>query len=291
MQIKGTTKLLGIIGDPIEHSKSPLMQNAVIEALNIDYVYVPFNVKKEDLQAVFDGFLGINLVGFNVTIPHKESVIPLLTKISPHAEKIGAVNTIFRGEGGWEGTNTDMDGFLAPLQELNRDWRTIIPLVIGAGGASRAVIVGLEKLGCQEIKVVGRNLEKLEAFKDSFIYSYSCLNCQISVYGWHQIGDLIPHSDLIVNTTPLGMYPHINDSPLTQEQSLLITDNTIAYDLIYTPRPTLFLQQAQEQGAIIIDGSEMLVQQGAMALEIWTGQKPPLNIMRQALLRSSSNND
>lgn len=283
MHIKGTTKLLGIIGNPIKHSKSPLMQNAAISSLNLDYVYLPFEVKKEDLEIVFKGFAAINLGGFNVTIPHKENVIPLLTKITDTARKIGAVNTVWLTDEGWQGTNTDIDGFIAPLKELNRDWTKIIPVVLGAGGASRAVIVGCEQLGCKEVRVIGRNIEKLVVFKDSF--AHSNLNCQISVYSWDKLTDLIPDSDLIVNTTPIGMYPNINYSPLTNEQNELIKKDAIAYDLIYTPRPTLFLQQAQKQGAIIIDGSEMLVQQGAMAFTIWTGKPAPVEIMRQGLFQ------
>lgn len=283
MHIKGTTKLLGIIGDPIEHSKSPVMQNKAIAALNLDYIYVPFAVKKEDLQTVFNGFAAINLRGFNVTIPHKENVIPLLTKITDTAKKIGAVNTVWLTEEGWHGTNTDIDGFIAPLKELNRDWTKIIPVILGNGGASRAVIVGCEQLGCKEVRVIGRNIEKLEVFKRSF--AHSNLNCQISVYSWENLTDLIPDTDLIVNTTPIGMYPNIDNSPLTKEQNDLIKKGTIAYDLIYTPRPTLFLQQALKQGAIIIDGSEMLVQQGAIAFEIWTGKIAPVEIMRQGLFQ------
>lgn len=279
MNIKGTTKLLGIIGNPIEHSKSPLMQNAAIEALNLDYVYVPFEVKKEDLERVLRGFQAINLRGFNVTIPHKENVLPLLTKITKCATKIGAVNTVWLTEEGWHGTNTDIDGFIAPLKPLNKDWSQIVPLILGAGGASRAVIVGCEVLGCQKIRVIGRNLAKLEAFKASF--AQSNLNCSISVDTWDKLTELIPHSELIVNTTPLGMFPNVDISPLTCSQNSLIKEGSIVYDLIYTPRPTLFLQEAQKQGAIIFDGSEMLVQQGAIAFEIWTGEKPDVEIMRQ----------
>jgi shikimate dehydrogenase len=283
MHIKGTTKLLGIIGYPIEHSKSPVMQNKAIAALNLDYVYIPFEVKKEDLETVLNGFAATNLRGFNVTIPHKENVIPLLTKITDTAKKIGAVNTVWLTNEGWHGTNTDIDGFIAPLKELNKDWSNIVPLILGAGGASRAVIVGCDELGCQDVRVIGRNIEKLEAFKRSF--AHSNLNCQISVYSWDKFTDLIPDTDLIVNTTPLGMYPNIDNSPLTKEQNELIKKGTIAYDLIYTPSPTLFLQQALKQGAIIIDGSEMLVQQGAIAFEIWTGKIPPIEIMRQGLFQ------
>jgi shikimate dehydrogenase len=239
-------------------------------------------VKKEDLETVFNGFAAINLRGFNVTIPHKENVIPLLIKITDTARKIGAVNTVWLTDEGWHGTNTDIDGFIAPLKKLQRDWAKITPLVLGAGGASRAVIVGCEQLGCKEIRVIGRNTKKLAVFKDSF--AHSNLNCQISVYSWDKLTDLIADTDLIVNTTPVGMYPNIDYSPLTNEQNSLIKKDTVAYDLIYTPRPTLFLQEAQKQGATIIDGSEMLVQQGAVGFEIWTGKQAPAEIMREALL-------
>ena len=281
MPITGKTKLLGIIGDPIEHSMSPVIQNKAIEALGLDYVYIPFQVKKEDLSKVFDGFKAINLAGFNVTIPHKQNVIPLLNTITDTAKVIGAVNTVWLTEDGWQGTNTDIDGFIAPLKKLNRNWSNITPLVLGNGGASRAVIVGCSQLGCQKIKVVGRNLDKLNAFKQTWLDNNLAL--EISIYHWHDLSDLITESELIVNTTPIGMYPKVDASPFTQAQSQLIQSNSIVYDLIYTPRPTLFLQQAQEQGAIIIDGAQMLVQQGAVGFEIWTGSPAPVDTMLEAL--------
>ena len=282
MPITGKTKLLGIIGDPIEHSMSPVIQNKAIEALGLDYVYIPFQVKTEDLKKVFDGFQAINLRGFNVTIPHKQNVIPLLHSITDTAKAIGAVNTVWLTEDGWQGTNTDIDGFIAPLKKLNRNWSNITPLVLGNGGASRAVIVGCNQLGCPEIKVVGRNLDKLKAFKQTWLDSN--LTSEISIYHWDELNDLISESELIVNTTPIGMYPKVESSPFTQPQSQLIQSNAIVYDLIYSPRPTLFLQQAQEQGAIIIDGTEMLVQQGAVGFEIWTEKPAPVDIMLEALL-------
>lgn len=281
MQITGKTKVLGIIGNPIEHSLSPVIQNQAIATLNIDYIYVPFPVKNKNLKTVLEGFRHCGVQGFNVTIPHKQAVIPLLSQISDTAKKIGAVNTVWLTETGWQGTNTDIDGFIAPLRQLNRDWNQITPLVLGNGGASRAVIVGCEELGCQQIDVVGRNWDKLRIFKDSWLNKD--LNMQINLHHWHNLPKLLPSSQLIVNTTPVGMYPQINQSPLTDIDIELVNQDTIVYDLIYTPCPTLLLQKAKTQGANIIDGAEMLVQQGAVALEIWTKKPAPIEVMRQAL--------
>ncbi len=282
MQITGKTKLLGIIGNPVEHSLSPVMQNQAIASLNLDYIYVPFPVQNEKLKTVLDGFRDCGVKGFNVTIPHKQAVIPLLNQISDTAKKIGAVNTVWLTDTGWHGTNTDIDGFIAPLKQLNRNWSQITPLVLGNGGASRAVIVGCEELGCQQINVVGRNWDKLRIFQDS--WSNKGLNIQINLNHWDKLPKLLSKSQLLVNTTPIGMYPQINQSPLTETDIKLINQDTIVYDLIYNPSPTLLLQKAETQGATIIDGTEMLVQQGAVALEIWTKKPAPVEVMRQALL-------
>ncbi len=287
MQITGKTKLLGIIGNPIEHSMSPLIQNKALETLNLDYVYIPFQVKTEDLSKTFETFKAINLSGFNVTIPHKQNVIPFLTHITDTAKTIGAVNTVWLTEDGWHGTNTDIDGFVAPLKKLTKNWSKITPIVLGNGGASRAVIVGCSQLGCQQIKVVGRNQTKLEAFAQS--WEQTNLTAEITIHHWDELDKIIAESELIVNTTPIGMYPHIDASPLTSKQSELIKANTIVYDLIYTPRPTLFLQQAQSQKAIIIDGSQMLVEQGAVGFQIWTGKPAPTQVMLETLLSIFSN--
>jgi shikimate dehydrogenase len=282
MHITGKTKLLGIIGDPIEHSLSPVMQNQAIATLNIDYIYVPFPVKNENLKTVLDGFRHCGVQGFNVTIPHKQAIIPFLNEISDTAKKIGAVNTVCRTETGWRGTNTDIDGFIAPLRQLKQDWRKITPVVLGNGGASRAVIVGCEELGCQQINLVGRNWDKLRTFKDS--WSTRSLNIEIHLNHWDDLPKLLSQSQLLVNTTPIGMSPEIHQSPLTDNELKLINPDTIVYDLIYTPCPTLLLEKAKTRGAIIIDGTEMLVQQGAVALEIWTKRPAPITVMRQALL-------
>jgi shikimate dehydrogenase len=278
--ITGTTKLLGVIGDPIEHSLSPVMHNAAIASLGVDYVYLAIPVKTADLSIAIAGFNAIGLQGFSITIPHKQAILSFLTEVSSVAKVVGAVNTVWRTDAGWSGTNTDVEGFIAPLQAYNRDWSQTMPLILGHGGAARAVVVGLTQLGCTEIHIVGRDVQKLSQFQQSWV---DALPITINVHRWEQLPELMPKADLVVNTTPVGMYPNVEQSPLDNAAMQQLRVGAIAYDLIYTPNPTQFLQQAQQQGAIAIDGLEMLVQQGAAALKIWLGQTPPVDIMRQSL--------
>ncbi len=278
--ITGTTKLLGVIGDPIEHSLSPVMHNAAIASLGVDYVYLAIPVKTADLSIAIAGFNAIGLQGFSITIPHKQAILSFLTEVSSVAKVVGAVNTVWRTDAGWSGTNTDVEGFIAPLQAYNRDWSQTMPLILGHGGAARAVVVGLTQLGCTEIHIVGRDVQRLSQFQQSWV---DALPITINVHRWEQLPELMPKADLVVNTTPVGMYPNVEQSPLDNAAMQKLKEGAIAYDLIYTPNPTQFLQQAQQQGAIAIDGLEMLVQQGAAALKIWLGQTPPVDIMRQSL--------
>jgi shikimate dehydrogenase len=279
--ITGTTKLLGVIGDPIEHSLSPVMHNAALASLGVDYVYLPLPVKPADLGVAIAGFNAIGVVGFSITLPHKQAILPLLSHVSSVAQVVGAVNTVWRTETGWSGTNTDVEGFIAPLQAYKWDWSQTTPLILGYGGAARAVVVGLTQLGCTEIHVVGRNVEKLSQFQQSWVNAP--LPVTINVHLWEQLPQLIAQADLVVNTTPIGMYPNVEQSPIDAAAMQGLRNGAIAYDLIYTPNPTQFLRDAKNQGAITIDGLEMLVQQGAAALKIWIKQTPPVGIMRQSL--------
>ncbi len=282
MQITGKTKLLGVIGDPIAHSLSPVMHNAAIAHLGLDYIYLPFQIKPEDLSVAIEGFRAINLQGFNITIPHKQVIIPLLAEISPTARLVGAVNTVYQTPQGWAGTNTDVQGFIAPLKNL-RDWRGTEVLVLGYGGAARAVAMGCQQLGCKQIHVVGRNPEKLRDFHQS----WADFPGLVSIHPWEQQANLLPHMDLVVNTTPIGTTPDINISPVELSAMGKLKMGAIAYDLIYNPSKTLFLQQAEREGAIILNGLEMLVQQGAAALEIWLGCPVPITVMQQSLAMDS----
>ena len=280
--ITGKTKLLGIIGDPVEHSLSPVMHNAAIASLGLDYIYVPFPVQQGDLSRALSGFTAVDLLGFSITIPHKQDIIPLLTEISDDAANIGAVNTVWRTATGWKGTNTDAIGFIAPLKTMSRDWTQVTPVVLGNGGAARAVIAGLTNLGCREIHVVGRNSAKLARFYQSWSHAPK-ITSLLKIHNWDNLSSLISAADLLINTTPVGMSPHVDASPVEEELMQKLKADAIAYDLIYTPNPTQFLKLAQAQGVMIIDGLEMLVQQGVAALEIWLQQPVPVDVMRESL--------
>ncbi|MBD2530687.1 shikimate dehydrogenase [Nostoc flagelliforme FACHB-838] len=281
--ITGKTKLLGVIGHPVEHSLSPVMHNAAIAQLGLDYVYLPFPIEPENLEVAIAGFAAVGVVGFSVTIPHKQAIIPLLSEITPLAQTIGAVNTVSRQNNKWVGTNTDIQGFIAPLQTTyKQDWSQKVAVILGNGGAARAVVAGCIQLGFAQIHVVGRNMQRLQEFRNS--WSNSTLAEKFQVHQWEELPKLIPQANLLVNTTPIGMYPKINESPLSVEEIANLPTGAIAYDLIYIPKPTQFLQQAEKQGAIAIDGLEMLVQQGVAALKIWLQQEAlPVEVMRQAL--------
>jgi shikimate dehydrogenase len=292
--IKGTTKLLGVIGHPVEHSLSPAMHNAAIAHLGVDFVYLPFPVKPGDLKAAIAGFAAIGVRGFSITIPHKQAILPLLSSVSPIARSIGAVNTVYLTDKGWCGTNTDVEGFLAPLQTPptppsgargDSDWSQKVAVILGNGGAARAVVAGCAQLGCAEIHVVGRSEQNLGEFQQSWVNSPMPVQ-NLQVHTWDNLSMLISQADLLVNTTPVGMYPQGEKSPVVQGAIDRISAGAIVYDLIYNPNPTQFLKDAQLRGARAIDGLPMLVQQGAAALKIWLNKESvPVDVMRQALLQ------
>ncbi|MEH2435485.1 MAG: shikimate dehydrogenase [Nostoc sp.] len=281
--ITGKTKLLGVIGHPVEHSLSPAMHNAAIAHLGLDYVYLPFPIAPHNLEIAIAGFAAIDVVGFSVTIPHKQAIITLLSEITPIAQAIGAVNTVSRQNNQWVGTNTDIEGFIAPLQTTyKQDWSQKVAVILGNGGAARAVVAGCHQLGFAKIHVVGRNVQRLQEFGNS--WNNSPISENLEVHQWEELPKLIPQANLLVNTTPIGMYPKVNESPLSVKEIANLPKGAIAYDLIYIPKPTQFLEQAEKQGAIAIDGLEMLVQQGVAALKIWLQQETvPVEVMRQAL--------
>jgi shikimate dehydrogenase len=279
--LTGATQVLGIIGNPIAHSLSPPMQNAALRALGINAVYVPFAVQSGQVETAIAGLYALGVQGFNITIPHKQAVMPHLASVTDLATAVGAVNTAWRTPTGWAGTNTDVLGFITPLQGFVQDWSRCRVVVLGNGGAARAVVAGCTQLGCGELWVVGRNPEHLQTFAAS--WQSSPLAPALHTATWDALDFLLPETTLLVNTTPLGMPPHADASPLSPAQMAQLPEAAIAYDLIYTPSPTQFLKIAAQRGLHTLDGLEMLVQQGAAALEIWTQQRPPIATMRQVL--------
>lgn len=280
--VLGTTKILGVIGFPVSHSLSPIMHNAAIAAMGLDYVYVPLPIAVNDLPAAIAGLKAIQSVqGFNLTIPHKVEVIPLLDEVLPIAKSVGAVNTVKRIGDRWVGTNTDVAGFLEPLQQLNYDdWTQRPAVILGSGGAAKAVVAACLKLGCPVIHVVGRDPKKMKKFHG--VMTNQLQDYNLRVHPWASIPQLLEVAGIIINATPIGMSNDPN-TPISEVEMELLPSHAIAYDLIYTPRPTKFLQIAAARGLKAIDGLEMLINQGAIGLEWWLEQPVPIEIMRQAL--------
>jgi shikimate dehydrogenase len=270
------------MGFPVSHSLSPMMHNAAITALGLDYVYVPFPISVADLSSVIAGLKAIKSIqGFNLTIPHKVEVIPLLDEVLPIAQSVGAVNTVRRIDDRWVGTNTDVAGFLEPLKQLDCDWKNMPAIILGCGGAARAVVAACLELSCPVIHVVGRDAKKLKKFHGTMTSQLRDYN--LRVHPWSSIPHLLEVAGIVINATPIGMASDPN-TPISEAEMTMLPDNAITYDLIYTPRPTKFLQIAAARGLKAIDGLEMLINQGAIALEWWLDQPAPIDIMRQALL-------
>jgi shikimate dehydrogenase len=290
--ISGQTALVGVLGDPVRHSLSPAMQNAALRAMGLDWVFLALPAPPERFQAVVDSLETLGCRGLNVTIPHKQAACAVASDLSPLAARLGAVNTLVpRAAGGWFGTNTDVEGFCAPLlQDGSAAWQGRRAVVLGCGGSARAVVAGLVELGCSAIGVAGRDPARLEAF---------AADCrawapQLQPLDWRgeaaALERALQEAALVVNTTPVGMR-NANDPTAPDRCSLSaaqldrLDPGATVYDLIYTPRPTRLLQEAAGRGCRTVDGVEMLVQQGAAALRLWSGRDDvPVATMRQALL-------
>ena len=279
--ITGTTKNLGVIGWPIVHSLSPVIQNAAIAAAGIDYVYTALPIKPDDLPAAVQGLTAAGFAGFNVTIPHKQAIMPYLDAIDDDAKVIGAVNTVVNQGGQLKGYNTDITGFLSGLDYAGIDVHWHEAVVLGAGGAARAVVWGLLRAGVSRLSIGVRNPAKAEQLAADMNKAVGYE--RVTVYDWQSPEFKAAQSCafIVVNTTPLGMYPHVDDAPPVDVQNM--AEGAVAYDVIYTPAETQFLRNARENGHITINGEHMLVGQGAAALKLWTGITPDTGLMRRVL--------
>ncbi|MFC1953061.1 shikimate dehydrogenase [Chloroflexota bacterium] len=276
--ISGKTQICGLIGDPVEHTMSPAMHNAAFQEMRLDYVYLPFNVKSEELGRAIQGMRALNLKGLNVTIPHKVAVLPLLDSLDPLAEKIGAVNTIVNNDGILTGYNTDATGFLQPLLEKSIELKDKNIAILGAGGASRAVSFILADKGANLV-ILNRleELEWAEALADRISVSFN-INVEPRELTRETLGRVIEKTAILVNATSVGMSPDIKKTPVSAD---LLRSDLIVYDIIYNPIKTRLLIEAEAAGAEILGGIDMLVWQGVLAFEKWTGLRPPIKLMKE----------
>ncbi|MCK6075344.1 shikimate dehydrogenase [Paenibacillus silvae] len=278
--------LLGVMGDPIAHSKSPAMHNAALQAAGVEGMYMPLHVKPDQLQAAVRGITALGYRGVNVTIPHKEQVMQYLDVIDESARLIGAVNTIVNDNGTLTGYNTDGMGYVRSLKEEavpQIEGKRIA--VLGAGGAARGVIYALALEKPEQISILNRTADRAAALAED-LRSYSLGD--ISGSGMHEAQAVLADADIVINTTAAGMHPHVHDLPV---DPAWIREGAAVSDLIYNPLETRMLRESRMRGCTVHGGLGMFIYQGAIAFEHWLGIPAPIDTMRRAVLDSFTNNN
>jgi len=293
--ISAKTTLVGLIGWPVSHSVSPAMHNAAFAALGLDWCYVPLPVDPTLPGTVGDamgdtvgdtvgdavrGMRALGMRGINVTVPHKQAVLPFLDRIEPAAQAMRAVNTIVvEADGSLTGDNTDAPGFIADLRAHGVEPAGRQVLVLGAGGSARAIVYGLAQAGARHLVVANRSVERAALLLNDLRPFLGATTAEV-VSLPDGLAEVAPAAELIVNCTSLGMTPHQETTPWPQD--LPLRAGQIVYDLVYNPADTLLLRQARRDGARAIGGLGMLIWQGALAFTRWTGQDAPVDVMRAA---------
>ncbi|MEN4017403.1 MAG: shikimate dehydrogenase [Methanobacterium sp.] len=279
--ITGKTNVTGIIGNPVEHSLSPLMHNAAFKYLGLDYIYVPFLVAENALEDAIMGSKSLNIKGLNVTIPHKTEVIKHLDSVDKIAELIGAVNTIKFNGNHAKGFNTDGIGAVKAIEEVSTVKNKKI-IILGAGGAARAIAFQILLEGAGSLVIANRTPENALNLQKNIVEKLN-LDVKTADFGKRLENELLD-ADILINTTPIGMYPHTDDEPIVKSE--MMHENLIVNDIVYNPLKTGLLREAEKCGAKPVSGIKMLIYQGVEAFKIWTGIYPPVSIFENALVRS-----
>jgi shikimate dehydrogenase len=280
VEVSGRTKVCGIIGNPVEHSLSPIMHNMSFQELNLDFVYVAFTVKKKELKATIHGVKLLGIFGLNVTMPHKQDVLMHLDKLDPVAESIGAVNTIVAKNGSLVGYNTDGVGAYKALCEDSTSLNGSRVLLLGAGGAAKAIACHLAKQECHlailnRTPIKARNLARFLAGQ----FGVEATGNELSS---EQIQKEAKRADILINATSVGMHPN---SAYSLVKASWLRPEMYVMDIIYDPLETILIRDAKSIGAKVINGVDMLVHQGAISFEIWTGCQAPILTMRDAIFK------
>lgn len=275
----GKTKTFCLIGHPVEHSMSPTMWNPALQELGLNYVYVAFDVHPDNLKKAVDGFRVFGIEGINVTIPHKETIIQYLDEIDPIAEKMGAINTIKNENGFLKGRNTDAGGAKKSLLDAGCSIKGKKILMLGSGGVARAICYILseeaERIVLTDI-IKERAINLANEVKDK-------MNADIigKISNETTIKEEIKDTDILINATPLGMYPKVDASPISKE---LLHSKLFVFDVVYNPLETKLMKEAAEVGGKILGGLDMLVNQGVLAFEWWTGKTPNSELMKNEII-------
>ncbi|OIQ60227.1 shikimate dehydrogenase [Neomoorella thermoacetica] len=279
IQVKASTGLVALLGHPVQHSLSPLMHNAAFAAGGQNLVYLAFDVEQGDLVAALAGLKALGFRGANVTVPHKEAVIPYLDAVDPVAARIGAVNTIVNEDRCLKGYNTDGSGFLRSLEEAGFHPAGKRAVILGAGGAARAVAFALATAGCGSLVLANRTPERATELAGALA------GAGLPAPVVYRLGDAgmrseVEAADLVLNTTSLGMWPRVEETPLPPDW---FRPGQWVYDLVYNPLETKFLASARRRGCRVISGLDMLLYQGAAAFTLWTGREAPVAVMARVL--------
>ena len=284
VEINGSTKLTGILGYPVTHSVSPQMHNAAYTKLGLNYCYLPISVKPEDLERVLEGIRILGFAGVNVTIPHKEAVVTHLDEVTKIARLIGAVNVILIQEGHLIGYNTDGPGFIDSLREdagFEVAGKRVV--LLGAGGGAKSVALMLAQDGVKNLVISDLIYEKAENLCE-YINSHFGIAPYACPSKSNELRKLIGSCDLLVNATPVGMHPKVNECPI--EDDYIIPGSAVVYDLVYNPLETKLLKLAKKNGAKAVSGIGMLIRQGALAFSLFTEQEAPVSAMKEAALKA-----
>jgi len=279
MKISGKTRVCGIIGDPVEHSLSPVMHNAAFEELNLDFSYVAFRVRREKLGEAIIGARSLDLHGLNVTMPHKNAATEYLDEIDLTARSIGAVNTILNKEGRLIGYNTDGIGALKALKESGITPKGKKLLLLGAGGAGKAIAFHAAQ-EAEELVILNRTPQKAKKLAEA-LRKESNKKITGNAFSTEIMKKELRNAEILINATSVGMHPDVNQSLVSPS---LLKPDLCVMDIIYNPLETKLARDAKAVGAKVVPGIEMLAYQGAASFEIWTNHPAPVKVMKQAAL-------
>lgn len=280
--VSNKTRLCCVIGHPIDKSLSPIMHNEAFRAKGLNYVYLAFDVDTSRLKEAVEGLRALKVKGFNVTMPHKVAILNLLDRINEGASLVGAVNTVVNDDGELIGYNTDVNGIISALEAKVRSLKGLKALLIGAGGAARACIVALVSKGCKEIIIMNRTFDKAKLMAEDLGKKLK-MNYNLEELSMNSLKKAINSVDILMNATPIGTYPNLDESIVPQE---LIKKDMVVFDAVYNPKKTKLIRDAEKMGAKVIPGYEMFVGQGAASFKLWTGIDAPIDIMRRAVLKA-----
>lgn len=278
--VSGSTKLFALIGDPVERSLSPVMHNAAFRELGLDCMYVALRVTRDSIQEAVEGVRALGIRGLNVTTPHKVDIVRLLDELDESASRVGAVNTVRNDDGKLIGFNTDGQGAIRALREKVGELSGRKVVLLGAGGAARAIAFSLAEAGV-ELTIANRTISKARKLAASIEQK---LGSRVEYVGLKQeiLKEVLERADILINATSVGMYPDVDRTPVKAD---IMHSGLIVNDIVYEPLETRLLREAKDVGAQTVDGLGMLVHQGAVSFELWTGRRAPIGVMEAAVRR------